>query len=162
MATASDSVQKFIADLDSVRVHKSPDGTLAKKKPLTLLVVLRRILRGELTENNIRFSELEAELRSLIGAHGSASTSSPNPAEPFYYLRTSPFWHIHIGDETRKPRKVSASQLRRPGTHASIDEKLFVAFSTHPNATRQAMLAILKKWWPDGAPQELTEHLGLK
>ena len=157
----SESLHKFIANLDSVRVHKSADGTATLKKPLTLLVVLSRILKGELATNVIKFADVEIQLRDAIAKYGSASSSSPNPADPFFYLRTSPFWRIVVAEGRDMPKKPSATALRKDGTYAALNDDLFASLADSTQGVREAMQAILKKWWPEGAPQELTRSLGL-
>ena len=159
--TTSDTVQKFLANLDSVRVHKSPDGTRALKKPLTLLVVISRIMNGEQTTNELRFADYETQLRDLIAKFGNAASSSPNPADPFFYLHTSSFWKIEFGEGIHRPKKPSASLLRKPATYASLDAALFAELASSKNAARTALDGVLGKWWPNGAPDELMQQLGL-
>jgi predicted restriction endonuclease len=159
--TTSDSVQKFLANLDSVRVHKSPDGTRALKKPLTLLVVISRIMNGVQTTNELRFADFETQLRDLIAKFGNAASSSPSPADPFFYLHTSPFWRLEFGEGVHRPKKPSASLLRKPGTHAALDADLFAEMTGSKDSAREAMQGVLAKWWPEGAPEGLTQQLGI-
>ncbi len=118
---ASTVVKQFIKDLDKVRVHKGRDGRLSLKKPLTLLLVISWISKGKLQTNEIRFSEIEGELRELIRKFGDSPSNSTNPEEPFFYLHTAPFWSVildHTSGGVGLRKKASATLLRKPGSFA--------------------------------------------
>ena len=160
---ATTVVQQFIQDLEKVRVHRMRDGGVSLKKPLTLLLVLSRVGKGELTSNEIRFSDLETELRELIRRFGNTPSGTTNPEEPFYYLHTAPFWTVRLDPAAAGPshrKKASATLLRKPGSHAKLDDELFRVVSESAKERRDAVEAILARWWPDGAPADLTAEIG--
>jgi putative restriction endonuclease len=82
----------------SIKVHHSKAAGDAKKKPLLLLLVLSRIEHGQMTSNEIRFQDVEAELGRLIECFGGRSASGAKPEQPFFHLRSAPFWHIELED----------------------------------------------------------------
>ncbi len=155
---ASTVVKQFIKDLDKVRVHKGRDGRLSLKKPLTLLLVLSWIGKGTLQANEIRFSEIEGELRELIRKFGNSPSGSTNPEEPFFYLHTAPFWSVSLdqaGGGVGARKKASATLLRKPGSFVKLSESLFDALVESASQRQLVVDHILAKWWPEGAPSEL-------
>lgn len=157
----SPRIQQFVLDLDSVRVHRSPNGTQSLKKPLLLLLVLKKIRSGTLRENSILFADIEAELATWIRNFGAVGSNSPGPAEPFYHLRSSPFWRIdgcEMGPNAHcKP--FSASALKASKVAAHLDDDLFAELAAHSEGCSAAIEAVLRKWWPGGAPDSLKQAL---
>jgi len=68
-AHGTDSIETFLADVQSMKLHVSSAFGTALKKPLLLLLVLARIDRSEKQENRFSFSELRncAEINCRIG-----------------------------------------------------------------------------------------------
>ena len=153
------AVQKFIDDLAKVRVHQSPATGPSLKKPLLLLLVASKIEDGTVRENRIRFGEISEELKALIEQHGNLATNAnANPEEPFFYLHTSPFWRVVLdqgASPTGRKKRPSTAALRMPGSYAQLDDQLFVELSASKSACARVREAILKRWWPHGAPHTL-------
>jgi hypothetical protein len=89
-------LNEFLAELHKMQVHKSALGE-AKKKPLLVLLVLSSLKHGRMRENKILFGDVEERLSRLIEEFGGRLTESgPKPEQPFFHLRTSPFWELTI------------------------------------------------------------------
>jgi len=144
----------FLRDLGRLQVNKSALGE-AKKKPLLLLLVLGMIKRGALLENRIRFVDIEQRLSEVITQYGGRSTESgPKPEQPFYHLRTSPFWQLTVpgGLPTGNKKTVAKKVLLAPGAFAQLHPTAFDVLRRNPDACDQAINTILQRWWvPDEA-----------
>ena len=137
----------FLAELGRVIVNKAPVGE-AKKKPLLLLLVLSLLRHGQLRENKIRFQDIETRLGGLINDFGGRPTvSGAKPEQPFFHLRTSPFWELHIPGGTPKGNKKTLAKkvLAEPGAYASLRSSLFVVLMQSSAACDEATDVILKR-----------------
>lgn len=153
----------FLRDLGTVQVNKSALGE-AKKKPLLLLLVLAMIKRGALTENRIRFTDIEKRLSELITRYGGRSTESgPKPEQPFYHLRTSPFWQLTVpgGLPPGNKKTVAKQVLAASGAFAQLPTRIFEVLRQNPGACDQAADTILRRWWDHAPAMALRSELGL-
>jgi hypothetical protein len=119
-------LDEFLRELGKVIVNKSSAGE-AKKKPLLLLLVLAMIKHGRLRENKIQFADVEERLHRLITEYGGRPTDSgPKPEQPFFHLRTSPFWELTIpggipaGNKRSLAKKILAGLLILAGDDAKL------------------------------------------
>ena len=79
----------------------------ALKKPLLLLLLVSRIENDRVEENRFQFDDIEKKLDLLIREHGGRPTpSGSKPEQPFYHLRSSPFWIL------KTPAGIRAGQDR--------------------------------------------------
>jgi predicted restriction endonuclease len=143
----------FLRELGSVVVNKSPAGE-ARKKPLLVLLVISMLKHGTLRENKIRFTDVEERLSRLINDFGGRPTESgPKPEQPFYHLRTSPFWELTIpgGLPANNKKTLAKKVLAGPGAFASLRASLFALLQRNGAAREEAVNAILQRWW---APEE--------
>jgi hypothetical protein len=153
----------FLHDLSRVQVNKSALGE-AKKKPLLLLLVLGMIKRGVLPENRIRYSDIEQRLSELIAQYGGRPTDSgAKPEQPFYHLRTSPFWQLTIpgGLPTGNKKTIAKKVLSGPGAFAQLHPRLYDVLRRYPAACDQAVETILQRWWMPAEATTLRSDLGL-
>jgi putative restriction endonuclease len=144
-------LEDFLSDLERMSVNKSTAGE-SRKKPLLLLLVLAMMEHGRLRDNKIHFSEVEERLAVEHG--GRPTQHGPKPEQPFFHLRTSPFWELTIpggAPETNK-KTVSKKQLGAPGAFAALRPALFTLWRGSGIARQEAVRAILQRWWhPDDA-----------
>jgi DNA phosphorothioation-associated putative methyltransferase len=104
------SIEKLI---DTFGVLKS---TPSFKKPVLVLTVLTRMRRGLLTENKIRYGEIEAEYKAALTACGRAAGNLP---DAFVRLQSSPFWNIKAPKDMLL--KAIKSKLLRDDVWAEFD-----------------------------------------
>lgn len=164
MRNEREVLDQFLAELQRMVVNKAPTGE-AKKKPLLLLLVLSRLRRGELRENKIQFLDIEPRLARLITEFGGRQTKSGSkPEQPFFHLRTSSFWELHVpsglpsGNHKTLPKRV----LAEPGSYASLRPSLFSVLLHSPSACDEAVDFLLKRWWKPEDERLLREDLGLR
>jgi predicted restriction endonuclease len=142
-------LDEFLREIGKVTVNKSPAGE-AKKKPLLLLLVISMLKHGTLRENKIHFNNLEKQLSRLISEFGGRPTESGSkPEQPFFHLRTSPFWQLTIpGGVVEGNKKTLAKKtLSGPGAYAALRPSLFTLFQRNGEARDEAADAILRRWW---------------
>lgn len=156
-AADRDTLDRFLQDIDSMRVHRDAEGRASLKKPLLLLLVLSRLESGKLSQNRIHFTDVEAELSALIKKFGRrGGKGSASPEEPFVYMGTARFWNIHYPEGTDNNRRTRRSKrvLRDPATHATLDATLFTLLNSSPEAREIARKHIEGRWWAgaDGLP----------
>ena len=157
-----EAIVDFLTAIDTMRVHRSRAGE-ARKKPLLLLLVLSRIHHRQLTENRIRFPDLESSLAQLIEEFGGRdSNSGAKPEQPFFHLRSSPFWHLRVpeGVPSGSQRTVRVTVLRRPDVHAELNGRLFAALGRDEKARLQVVEALLNRWWEPEEARLLAKRLG--
>lgn len=143
-------LDRLLEDIAGLRVHHDSEGRPSLKKPLLLLLVLSRIESGKLTENRIRFGDIEKGLAELIARHGArGGKTSTNPEEPFFYLATSPFWTLHYPDSIEDSPKVRRSKraLRDPLAYAALDEEIFAMLLRSKAASREIITRLIEYWW---------------
>lgn len=148
-AAARQTLDKFLQAIDALRVHRDAEGRPSLKKPLLLLLVLSKLEKGSLTENRIHFTDIERDLTLLIKRHGRrGDTGAASPDEPFVYLGTASFWHLHYPPGTPNDRKARRSKkvLRDPATYATLDADVF-AVLRDKDARAEVLRHIAKKWW---------------
>ena len=93
-------LNELLEQIRAMKVHGSSRLGTALKKPLLLLLLVSRIENDRVEENRFQFDDIEQRLGLLIREHGGRPThSGSKPEQPFYHLRTSPFWTV----KTRSP-----------------------------------------------------------
>lgn len=164
-ADESQTLDAFLAEIDKIRLHRSNGLGAALKKPLLLLLLLSKFERGELSENRVLFSDVEAPLGKLIlrfggrpGRHGS------KPEQPFDHLQSSRFWNLVIPGVVRDnfARTLSCNQLRAPGCFAWLDEEVYQLLLRRPEARTHVEEHVLNRWWPETVHPEIRLALGLQ
>jgi len=150
MATERPSwdIERFLTAIESLRVHRNASGA-ARKKPLLLLLILSKLHHRQLTQNRIRFSDLESELSGLITEFGGRNASGgPKPEQPFYHLSSSQFWQLRVpeGIPLGSRRTLAVSILRRPDVHAELDGPLFDLLVANERDRWRAVASLLSKW----------------
>jgi hypothetical protein len=79
--------------IDQMKVNKI-NGQYAVYKPLLLLIIFSKVLRGQ--ENCFEFKTISSKLERLMEKHG-WHTFSPKKAQyPFYFLASSALWELNV------------------------------------------------------------------
>jgi hypothetical protein len=156
-------LDEFLRELGKVTVNKSSTGE-AKKKPLLLLLVFAMIKHGRLRENKIQFADVEERLPRLITEYGGRPTESGSkPEQPFFHLRTSPFWELTIpgGIPAGNKKTLAKKILAGPGAFAALRPSLFALLQRNGAAREEAVAAILRRWWTPDEAARLRADLGI-
>ena len=147
-------LNEFLENVQSMNVNKSPAGK-AKKKPLLLLLVLADLQHGRFRENKIHFADVQERLTALILEYGGRPAQhGAKPEQPFFHLRTSPFWELTIPNEMPDSNKKTLARrvLAAPGVFAALRPSIFELLKRSCAAREEAINVILQRWWnPDDA-----------
>ena len=154
----------FLGELRNVIVNKSGLGE-ARKKPLLLLLVLAMIKSGELRESRILFEDVEKRLSELIIEYGGRTTKSgAKPEQPFFHLRTSPFWELTVVASlptNNNKKTVARKVLSAPGTFAQLRPSICDLVRRSSAARDEIVDTILRRWWTVDEAARLRSELGL-
>jgi putative restriction endonuclease len=145
-------------------VRHSSGGSRAPHKPLTLLLALGRVSRGE--ARLVRFEEIEELLRRLLAEYGRPTDRRPHPEYPFYRLGNDAggaLWEVPerqlLADVATASGDPPLSTLRdaHGGFAASVDAYL----REHPR-TLQAVAGALLEEFPASLREDLCDAVGLQ
>ena len=161
----SDDLQELnelLEQIRSMKVHAPSRLGAALKKPLLLLLLVSRIENDRVEENRFQFDDIEKKLDLLIREHGGRPTpSGSRPEQPFYHLRTSPFWIVRTQREYEPGRTALISDLRRPDSYGAFQPKVFRLLRSSGEARARVVDSILNEWWPETLHGDIREDLGL-
>ena len=143
---SGDQLGEYCERFQSLHTDKC-QGRPRPHKAVMLLAVLSQADNGKLTENRILYGPDLLDLFKRFFAIVQGPTDRCTPWNPFFYMRSEKFWHLHAqpGQET------ALAAMRNPGgvgmlmanvAHASLDDELF-GFVTQPalrEALRQAII----------------------
>ncbi|MEZ4453123.1 MAG: hypothetical protein R3B09_26920 [Nannocystaceae bacterium] len=165
MATDRETLARFKHHVDALKVHRDPVEGPSLKKPLLLLLVISRLERGLLRQNEIRFREVEKELAELIREFcWRTMSASPCPEQPFERMASSPLWRLHVAEGVvRGARKALPRRaLRDPRTFATLEDDIFLWLSQSREARAVATGVVLERWCPSEKHAPLRTRLGLR
>ena len=163
MTTDRRIIDGFLRDLNRMQVNKSPLGE-AKKKPLLVLLVVAMLKEGSLSENQIRYTDIDKRLSVLITRYGGRPTESGTKTEqPFFHLRTSPFWHLTVplGRQTGNRVTISRKSLLAPGAFAQLSPQVFELLRNDDGARDEVINAIVERWWEKSDGARIKSELGI-
>lgn len=157
-------IEAFENQIEQMRMHKSAKDGLALKKPLLLLLLIADIEKQKISENRISFTQIEGDLANLISLYGGRSTAKPGPEQPFYHLKTSPFWKLHVPPTVNiaTGRSLTPKELRDDGIYAELPKHIFQLIKHSPENRARIAEFILRKWWPETLHEEIRQWLGLR
>lgn len=158
-------IEEFENQIEQMRMHKSAKDGLALKKPLLLLLLIADIEKQKIPENRITFSQVEADLANLIALFGGRATTKPAPEQPFYHLKSSPFWQLHNLPEKARisaVKSLSSKELRDNEVFAELPKHIFQLIKHSPENRARIAEFILRKWWPETLHEEMRQQLGLR
>jgi putative restriction endonuclease len=155
-------LNELLEQIRSMKVHAPSRLGAALKKPLLLLLLISRIENDRVEENRFQFDDIEKKLDLLIREHGARPThSGSKPEQPFYHLRSSPFWILRTGQEYAPGRTALISDLRRPESYGAFQPKVFRLLRSSGEARARVVDSILNEWWPETLHGDIREDLGL-
>ena len=162
---SSDDLRELNELLEQIRcmkVHAPSRLGAALKKPLLLLLLVSRIENNRVEENRFQFDDVEKKLDLLIREHGGRPThSGSKPEQPFYHLRTSPFWIVKTQQEYEPRKTALVSDLRRPESYGAFQPKVFRLLRSSGEVRARVVDSILNEWWPESLHGDIREDLGL-
>ncbi len=164
MATDPEMFARFKQQIDGLKVHRDPVEGPSLKKPLLLLLVISRMHRGLLRDNQVRFVDVEQELAGLIREFGWRTLGAgPSPEQPFERLASSPIWRLQVAGGVSRGlgKALPRAVLRDPSTHASLEEKTFSWLQGSADARAQASRVLLERWCPADRHDAIRARLGL-
>lgn len=132
--TNESAIEEYSQRFGSLSVSRE-GPRLRPHKPAMLLAVLSLADNGGLTENRIVPDPELVELFRRYFFVTRAGNDRCTPENPFYYLKSEGFWHLHAPDGSQQlieaPTAPSswASIMTRVG-YASLDEELFSLMET--------------------------------
>ena len=155
-------LNELLEQIRSMKVHAPSHLRAALKKPLLLLLLVSRIENDRVEENRFQFDDIEKKLDLLIREHGGRPTESGSkPEQPFYHLRTSPFWIVRTQQEYGPGRTALVSDLRRPESYGAFQPKVFRLLRSSGEVRARVVDSILNEWWPETLHGDIREDLGL-
>lgn len=162
-SSSSAILERFLADIQSMKQHQSLEFGAALKKPLLLLLLVSRLENGRIRENRFDFSDLRWDLDRLIRCFGGRpARSGSRPEQPFSHLQTSPFWSVATQKTYRRGRTALISDLMDPHTFGFFEPSLFALLRDSAFARARVTDVLLNQWWPEVLHAELREQLGLE
>ena len=155
-------LNELLEQIRSMKVHAPSRLGAALKKPLLLLLLISRIENNRVEENRFQFDDIEKKLDLLIREHGGRPThSGSKPEQPFYHLRSSPFWILRTQQEYAPGKTALISDLRRPDSYGAFQPKVFRLLKSSGEARALVVDSILNEWWPETLHGDIREDLGL-
>ncbi len=145
----SDILRKYINEFKKLRIDRAHGN--APHQPVLLLAVIELIEQGQIENNEILPSPHLVE--KFIRYWNSITNRKPNPALPFFHLRSRNFWHHHPNPGYEQALEVvtqikSFSQLRKFIMHASFDDELFTLL-TQPLEREVLRKTLIDNYFPD-------------
>jgi putative restriction endonuclease len=155
-------LNELLEQIRSMKVHAPSRLGAALKKPLLLLLLVSRIENNRVEENRFQFDDIEKKLDLLIREHGGRPThSGSKPEQPFYHLRSSPFWILKTQQDYAPGKTALISDLRRPDSYGAFQPKVFRLLRSSGDARARVVDSILNEWWPETLHGDIREDLGL-
>ena len=117
------------------RLQCLQDSRQTPHKPFLLLIIMEMLESGELSENRIRFREIEEKkpfFADLMAVFNSENTENWQPSihNPFFHLKTNGFWHLDPAELQSRPTAITPTEAYLGNTDAvaKLDESLFLLF----------------------------------
>ncbi len=122
-----DILRKYIDEFRNLRIDRAHGN--APHQPVLLLTIIEMIEQEQIEINKIPPSPHLVE--KFLKYWNCVTNRKPNPALPFFHLKSRSFWHHHPNPGYEKALEVVSqiktfSQLRKMISHASLDEELFI------------------------------------
>ena len=119
-------LRKYINEFRNLRIDRAHGN--APHQPVLLLTIIEMIEQEQIEINKIPPSPHLVE--KFLKYWNCITNRKPNPALPFFHLKSRSFWHHHPNPGYEKALEVVSqiktfSQLRKMISHASLDEELF-------------------------------------
>ena len=132
-------------------------GQRKPHKPLLLLLALAELRRGR---PSVSLEEIEERMTELLEAYAPPA-KRPNPALPYWYLRSDGLWEV-VGAEELEVSRGGFPRL--PGLRQSIGhlpERFIAALSSDPVLLAEAAQAILDDHFRETLHEQVLADVGL-
>ncbi len=121
-----DILRKYINEFRNLRIDRAHGN--APHQPVLLLTIIEMIEQEQIEINKI--PPLPHLVEKFLKYWNCVTNRKPNPALPFFHLKSRSFWHHHPNPGYEKALEVVSQiktfpQLRKMISHASLDEELF-------------------------------------
>ncbi len=145
----SQTLQKYLHEFTNLRIDRAHGD--APHQPVLLLTVIEMIEQEQIEINEIAPSPHLVEI--FLKYWNCIPDKKPNPALPFFHLKSRSFWHHHPNPGYEKALEVvtqinNFSKLRKIISHASLDQELFMLLKK-PVARGLLRKALIDKYLPD-------------
>lgn len=116
-------MSSYIDQLTAMRMNKQ-NGHISPHKAIMLLAVIDLIASGDASDNRFRLTpELLEHFRRYFDAVSTASDSC-TPINPYFYMRSEPFWH----HRATSGNEALCKALSSPGGRKKLSEIIDYAF----------------------------------
>jgi predicted restriction endonuclease len=134
--------------IEGLRVWKR-GNEVAVHKPLLLLMILARALRGG--ENRFRFRDLVEPLERALRDFGSGG-AAPHPEYPFWHLAHEGCWVVDNSEELQPAgRNISPTKraLLENDATGHVPDDFWDQLVKDPQLVEKLALSLLGQYWPD-------------
>ncbi|WEH34426.1 HNH endonuclease [Streptomyces sp. AM 4-1-1] len=135
----------------------SANGIRAPHKPLLLLYALGGFQRD--AEGELRYSEVEQDLRRLLAEYGPGNRTTP--AYPFHHLVNDEVWEVRTHRGAGSPG-TGVRELRASGAAGRLAPGLRTALRRDPSLLGRMGQVLLDLHFPPSLHGELCEAIGLE
>lgn len=141
------SFDRYLSQFLSLHTCKQR-GFQAPHKPLLLMAVMDLVEQGVITSPIIKLSDalVESFGRQSRQYVGTTRLFKPNIGQPFFHMRSEPFWKLVPSLPIERPDSYSVSTLRQTFDYALIDTELFELFND-PDARECFRKALIVKYF---------------
>ena len=144
-----DILRKYINEFRNLRIDRAHGN--APHQPVLLLTIIEMIEQEQIETNKIPPSPHLVE--KFLKYWNCITNRKPNPALPFFHLKSRSFWNHHPNPGYEKALEVVSqiktfSQLRKMISHASLDEELFKLLN-QPLEREILRKTLIDKYLPD-------------
>lgn len=156
-------LSSLLEEIKNLKVHTDKRYGKARKKPLLVLLIVAKIARKEIIQNQFYFSKFEKELSDLIYKYGlrPQPKSQACPEQPFAFLASSSFWEIKSKEPYKRLSDISLSMLRENSTYAKLKEEYFILLKESFDAVEIVIDKMLEHWWPKEYHERIKKDLGI-
>ena len=145
-------MHNYMDQLTAMRMNRQ-NGHISPHKAIMMLAVIDLIASGETNGNQIVYGpELLEHFRRYFDVV-KTDADSCTPLNPFWHLRTEPFWH-HAVHESKKPvydvmdRPRGANVMLQVVDAAFLDDELFAALQ-QSSMRQQIRRALICRYFPE-------------
>jgi len=137
--------------IDQMKVNKAK-GQYAVYKPLLLLIVFSKVLKGE--ANHFDFERIGQKLEALMEKHGWRTFSSKRAQYPFYFLASSELWETNVSSTDLK-HPDSPSKKEMENAVGKLNDRYYKFLIDNPSETEKLISYVNEKFF--ATPVNLNE-----
>ena len=142
----------------NISVWKQGDKR-APHKPLLILYLLGRILKGE--GNSISFNEVDIHVGKLLNDFGPKNKTQA--LYPFWYLQNDGFWHLSIREPTSTTLGAppTKGRMQKERVTGSLSSEVYNSLKTNPEVTHRIIREILEAHFPSTLHEDILQEIGI-